>query len=127
MPTAAEAFELVRRTSERRDVEGFVALLSEDVVLEWPFARPGWPARVQGRERVRELLTGMAAAVKGRDSAFRDVVVHQSTDPDVAIVECVHDVTVVATGETTSSPVVAVIRVRDDKIVHYRDYIQATA
>lgn len=41
-----------------QDVAGFAALWAEDGVLEFPFAAPGFPSRLEGRAAVAEYMSG---------------------------------------------------------------------
>ena len=119
MPTAAEVFDKVRQASASGDIEAYLDLLADDMVMEWMYPYPGFQSRMDGGDRLREFYRGMADRVRGSRSEFRDVVVHQSTDPEVVIAEFTRDMS-----GGTAVPYIVVIRVRDGKIVHYRDYFQ---
>lgn len=89
---------------------------------EWPYRPPGVPGRLRGRAEIRRHLT---AAAQGfvRFDGYRDVVLHESTDPEVTIVEYEAHGTVVATGAPFRQLVIPVFRVRNGQILTYRDYI----
>ncbi|WP_237572871.1 nuclear transport factor 2 family protein [Mycolicibacterium lacusdiani] len=103
-----------------QDVAGFAGLWAEDGVLEFPFAAPGFPRRLEGRAAVAEYMSGYPDILRIRE--FPAVVVHQSVDPDVVIVEFEAAGTVVATGAPYRMRYIAVITVRDGEIGSYRDY-----
>ena len=103
-----------------QDVAGFAALWAEDGVLEFPFAAPGFPSRLEGRAAVAEYMSGYPDIL--RINEFPAVVMHQSIDPDVVIVEFEAAGTVVATGAPYRMRYIAVITVRDGEIESYRDY-----
>jgi ketosteroid isomerase-like protein len=124
MPTPAEVFDTYQRMGNTSDVDGFLDLLDDDVLMEWMFPIPGFPSQLRGRENLREFYGRQATRVGSHRSVYRDAVVHQSTDPEVIIGEYTRDITAVATGETTTKACVAVMRIRDGKIVNFRDYIQ---
>ncbi|MEV6607663.1 nuclear transport factor 2 family protein [Kutzneria sp. NPDC051319] len=124
MPTPAEVFEQFRLAGERSDVEGFLDLLADDVLMEWMYPIPGFPGQMRGREQLRKFYGRQSARVGSHRSTYRDVVLHESTDPEVVIAEYVRDMTAVDTGETVTKPCVAVLRVRDGKILNFRDYVQ---
>ncbi|HEY0494356.1 MAG TPA: nuclear transport factor 2 family protein [Kutzneria sp.] len=124
MPSPAAVFEQFRQAGVRRDVEGFLDLLADDVLMEWMYPIPGFPSQLRGREQLREFYARQSSRVGSHHSTYRDVVLHQSTDPEVVIAEYVRDMTAVDTGETVTKPCVAVLRVRDGKILNFRDYIQ---
>jgi len=104
----------------RNDMAGFAGLWAEDGVLEFPFAEEGFPRRVEGRAAVQEYLRDYPdlLTVKG----IPEQVVHQTTDPEVAVVEFTASGVVVATGTPYEMRYIAVITVRDGEIQHYRDY-----
>jgi ketosteroid isomerase-like protein len=103
-----------------QDVAGFASLWADDGVLEFPFAAPGFPSRLEGRAAVAEYMSGYPDILRIRE--FPSVVVHQSVDPDVVIVEFEAAGTVVATGAPYRMRYIAVITVRDGEIASYRDY-----
>ncbi|MFC4147907.1 nuclear transport factor 2 family protein [Micromonospora mangrovi] len=120
--TSREIVERVLRAGRELDVDTFVALMAPDGYIEWPYRPPGVPARVQGRAEIRRHLTEVA---KGfiRFHEYRAVVLHETADPEVVIVEYDAHGTVVTTGAPFQQTVIAVIRVQDGRIVSYRDYV----
>ena len=95
------------------------ALYAEDTVVEHPQAVPR-PGRITGRVAVHERFTGaLAAAVRLKR---KNVVVHETTDPEVIVAEYDYDAESVETGKTTPTANIQVLRVRDGLIVHSRDY-----
>lgn len=73
------------RLLEAEDFEAWGALFTEDAVQESPYAPPGFPDRFVGR---RELLEHYAQLPNAFASMrFPGLVVHQTTDPKVAIAE----------------------------------------
>jgi hypothetical protein len=115
--------ELIRRALDlllSKDMAGFLGLFADDAVLEFPFAEPPQPARVVGREALTAYLDGYPERLDIRE--FPVVVLHQTVDPAVAIVEFTAKGVTVSTGEPYELSYVAVITVRDDLIVTYRDY-----
>ena len=119
--------ELVLRVRElvlvERDVDGAVALLTEDVVVEHPFGPVGVPERLEGREAFRAHLAGALAGSRNQFDGFEDLAVHQTVDPDVVVIECALRGVNAATGEPFSRRYVQVIRARDGKIAHWKDYV----
>jgi hypothetical protein len=65
--------------------------------IEWPYRPPGVPARLQGRTEIHRHLTEAAKAFIRFDE-YRNVVVHETTDPEVIIVEYEAHGSVVTTG-----------------------------
>ncbi|MFI6128330.1 nuclear transport factor 2 family protein [Micromonospora sp. NPDC051141] len=121
-PLSREVVERILRAGREQDVETFVGLMAPDGYLEWPFRPPGVPGRVQGRAAIRRHLTETAGSLVTVDE-HRDMVLHESTDPEVVVVEYEAHGTVVATGAPFTQTVIAVFRVREGRIESYRDYI----
>ncbi|GIH15665.1 nuclear transport factor 2 family protein [Rugosimonospora africana] len=120
--TSREVVEQVLRASLDQDLETIVGLMAPEGYIEWPYRPAGVPARLQGRTAIREHLTKAAKAFITFDE-YRNVVMHETTDPEVVIVEYDADGTVVATGAPFRQTVIAVFRVHDGQIQSYRDYI----
>jgi ketosteroid isomerase-like protein len=94
-------------------------LYAEDTVVEHPQAVPR-PTRLTGRDALHERFTGvLAGAVRLKR---KNVVVHETTDPEVIVAEYDYDAESVETGRTTTTANIQLLRVRDGLIVHSRDY-----
>jgi uncharacterized protein len=103
-----------------KDMSAFAGLWAKTGVLEFPFASPGYPQRLEGRAAVQEYLRGYPEIVDVRE--ITEQAVHQSVDPEVVIVEFEAAGVVVATGAPYRLRYIAVITARDGEIQHYRDY-----
>lgn len=101
------------------DIPGWVGLWDESGVMEFPFAPPGAPGRLDGRAAVAEYMKGYPELL--RPTAVEEVL-HRTEDPEVIVVEMRAEGQVVATGQPYDMSYVAVLTVRDGRIVHYRDY-----
>jgi ketosteroid isomerase-like protein len=109
-----EVFErLSRGISEGRWTE-LADLYAEDAVVEHPL-RPSAGSRLVGR---RVIADHFAAAARIELHA-RDVVVHETTDPEVIVAEFTYDG---SAGRAFTSANIQVLRVRDGLILHSRDY-----
>jgi ketosteroid isomerase-like protein len=124
--TSREVVERMLSASQAMDVDEIVALMAPDGYLEWPYRPAGVPARIQGREQIREYLTG-AAKAPIRFHEYRDLVVHETTDPEVIIVEYEAHGSVTTTGDPYRQSIIAVYRVRGGQIVALRDYLDPLA
>ncbi|GAA4210079.1 hypothetical protein GCM10022252_77380 [Streptosporangium oxazolinicum] len=123
VPGPREIFERVRR-HWLENLGGFGSELAEDAVIEVPFAPPGRARRHEGKEAFL-LFSGPEQAAFAQRFALdeiRDVVVHETADPEVIVVEYELVGRVLATGRQASSPFIGVLRVRDGKIVNWREY-----
>jgi ketosteroid isomerase-like protein len=97
-------------------------LLTEDVVIETPFAAPGRARRIEGRQRVLDYTEAGRKAFPVRFDDCRDVVVHETADPQVIVVEYELVGTHTRTGVTACAPFIGVLRTRDGKLAHWREY-----
>jgi ketosteroid isomerase-like protein len=94
-------------------------LYAEDTVVETPFALPK-PHRAEGREAVRAHFARSGSGAIEMDT--RNVRVHETTDPEVIIIESDLYGRIVATGRTFEVPSVQILQVRDGLIVSARDF-----
>ena len=93
-----------------------------DVVLEMPFAAaPLYPARIQTtRDELRARFRD-GASVR-RYERLSDVVIHETADHDVVILEYTLHGELIRSGEPFEQRFIMVMTVRDGHIVHSRDY-----
>ncbi|MCA2224439.1 nuclear transport factor 2 family protein [Nonomuraea aurantiaca] len=120
VPTYPTAREVVDRFL-RASVDGGLAdLYAPDVVIEIPFAPAGIPRRSQGREELRARFKAAEGVLRWERTD--NVLIHETTDPEVVIVEFDIHGSLVASGRSVVSSYIMVIRVRDGLIVHSRDY-----
>jgi len=98
----------------------FVDMMAEDFVMEFPYARPGMQTRIEGRAAVLAYLMTVGQGVSV--DSVSNVAVHDTTDPDVVIVEFDGHGRAIKTGEPYEQRYISVIRTRDGRIVHYKDY-----
>jgi uncharacterized protein len=103
------------------DADDFADLFAPDGVIEAPFAPPGAPARLEGREAIREYSRHvMASPLRLED--FEVAELHQTQDPEVVIVEIRTKGTVTTTGQSFAATSIQVLRIRDGQIVLFRDF-----
>src|SRR5215211_4173124 len=62
-------------------------LLTDDVVIESPFAPSGHPTRFEGRQQWLDVASPQRAAFPIRIDACRTLAIHDTTDPDTIVVE----------------------------------------
>jgi len=123
MPFATPADVLARR---RRlllsgDADGFADLFAPDGVIESPFAPPGAPSRLEGREAIREYSRDvMASPVRLED--FEVAELYQTQDPEVVIVEMRAKATLTTTGQSFAATSIQILRIREGHIVLFRDF-----
>ena len=121
-----EVAEQVRRMVAGEGVD-FAGLFAVDGVLAYPFALPGQPAELRGREAIRSYFAGLSRGRDLLDMEGVEAVVRQTDDPEVVVTEITHHGFSKAAGEPYRHTALGVIRVRDGEIVQYDDYMNPIA
>ena len=124
--TPREIADLVRKMVAGEGVV-FADLFAEDGVLAYPFAPPGQPTELRGRDTIRSYFSAMGSA---RDLFVQegvDATVWETDDPDFVITEITHHGTSNITGGPYRFSALGFIRVRDGEIVRYDDYMDPIA
>ena len=103
------------------DADGFANLFAPDAVIEAPFAPPGAPARLVGREAIREYARHVVASPL-RLEDFEVAELYQTPDPEVVIAEMCAKATVITTGQSVAATSIQILRIRDGQIVLFRDF-----
>jgi uncharacterized protein len=119
--TPADVLAQRRRLILNGDADGFADLFAPDAVIEAPFAPPGAPARLEGREAIREYSRHVLAS----PLRFEDIEVaelYQTQDPEVVIVETSAKVTLTTTGQSFAATSIQIFRIREGQIVLFRDF-----
>ena len=128
MPSVPPADVLARR---RRlilngDIDGYADLFAPDGVIEAPFAPPGTPSRLEGREAIREYSRRvMASPLRLED--YEVVELYQTQDPEVVIVEMRAKATLTTTGRSFVATSIQILRIREGQIVLFRDFADSRA
>ena len=124
MSSATPADVLARRSQLilNGDADGFAALFAPDAVIESSFAGPpGTPARLEGQEAIREYSRRvMASPLRLED--FEVAELYQTQDPEVVITEMRTKGTVTTTSRPFTTTSVQILRIREGRIVHSRDF-----
>jgi uncharacterized protein (TIGR02246 family) len=103
------------------DIDGFADLFAPDGVIEAPFAPPGAPSRLEGREAIREYSRHLMASPL-RLVDFEVIELYQTQDPEVVVVELRTKGTITTTGRPFTATSIQVLRIREDQIVLFRDF-----
>ena len=123
MPSATPADVLAqrRRLTLSGDADALADLYALDAVIEAPFAPPGAPSRLEGREAIREYARHVMGSPL-RLEEFEVVQLYQTQDPEVAIVEVRATATVTTTGRSLAATSIQILRIREGQIVLFRDF-----
>jgi uncharacterized protein len=125
--TPREVFDRFQHHIVAGDLAAADDMYADDVVIEWPFARPGMPSRIEGREQFLAFARPAREALPVRIDALTDVLVHETTDPEVIVAEFRLAGTHIASGAAASAAFIQIWRVRDGKLVGLREYQDTTA
>ena len=98
----------------------WIELWADDGVCEFPFASPGRPRLLQGKEQILAYMTAYPSRIfiEGVDK----LRVHPALDPNVVVVEMTIKGRAVETDEPYNQQYVIVAETRDGKLTHYREY-----
>ena len=123
MPSVTTADVLARRRqlTLSGDADGYADLFAPDAVVESPFAPPGSPARLEGREAIREHAR-RAMAPPLSLTEFEVTELYQTQDPEVVIVEMWATATLTTTGQSLATKSVQILRIREGQIVLFRNF-----
>lgn len=121
-----EVAEEVRRMVAGEHVS-FADLFAEDGILAYPFAPPGQPTELRGREAIRDFFGARAGARQLLEMEGVDATVRGTDDPEVVVTEITHHGWSHATESPYRFTALGVIRVRDGQIVRYDDYMDPVA
>jgi hypothetical protein len=119
--TPRELFEQAQQTFLKKDLNAFADMFAEDGIHELPFAPPGVPKHLRGRENIRGYLTAITATPLELNE-FRDLTIYDTTDPEIIIIEYEAAGTVVATNLPYTSRYIQILQARNGAILLWRDY-----
>jgi ketosteroid isomerase-like protein len=118
--TTRETIELLLRTTTEGTRDDLADLYAEDVVISNPFAPDGIAKESRGNAELRARMKNFAQYLDY--TAVKNVTIHETTDPQVAVVEFTLAGTLVPTGEAFELPAINVIRVVDGLVTESRDH-----
>ncbi len=121
-----EVVEQVRRMVAGDGVV-FADLFSADGVLRYPFAPPGMPREIKGRDAMREYHGAASSRRSLLEIEGVDMVVRDTDDPEVVVVEIEHHGYSHGSGGPYRFRALGIVRVRDGEIVEYDDYMDPIA
>lgn len=123
---ARTALERYRRAAIEQSVDDMRHMYAPDAVHEFPFAFPGVPSRLEGRDDIVNWIAAGWEADPLRYSRYDTIAVHDTADPQTIVVEQEVVGTSPATGQFTL-PNIIVLTVHDGQITHLRDYVNILA
>ena len=121
-----EVAEEVRRMVAGEGVV-FADLFAPDGVLTYPFALPGQPRELLGRDAIRAWFGAMGQQRRLFSMEGVEALVRETDDPEVVITEITHHGWSHVNDAPYRFTALGVIRVRQGEIVRYDDYMDPIA
>lgn len=115
-----------RQAAIDQSAEALRRVYARDAVHEFPFAYPGVPCRLEGRDRIVDWITAGWRANPLKYQGFRTLAIHDTTDPGTIVVEQEALGTSTATGPF-ALPNLLVLTVCNGEIARLRDYVNIAA
>ena len=106
------------------DFENFPGAVSPDFVLKLPFAPPGVPTEIRGREAVREALR--ASSARRSKLVFEDVTILRTEDPELVVTTARGEARL-ASGRIYRNSYVMLTRIRDGMVLQHVEYLNPLA
>ncbi|MDC3987880.1 nuclear transport factor 2 family protein [Polyangium jinanense] len=103
-----------------QDIQRWIELFADDAVVEFPYAPPGLPARLEGKAAIDAYFRPTPQTFVGL--TFSNLRRYVTTDPDVALAEVHGTAFIPTTGKRCEQDYIMVLRTKAGKIVHYREY-----
>jgi uncharacterized protein len=123
---ALDVLERMRKAAITRSAGDMSSVYAADAVHEFPFARPGVPSRLEGRDAIMSFVTAFWSTSPLQYERYRTIAIHSTADPDTIVVEQ----EVAGISSTTGPfvlPNVMVLTARHGRIAHLRDYASLPA
>lgn len=121
-----EVLRRYRRAAIEQSTEDMRDLYAPDAVHEFPFAYPGAPSRLEGRDEIVGWIASGWRNTRLKYEGYRTLAIHDTTDPGTIIVEQRALGSSPTTGEF-ALPNLLVLTTRDGRITHLRDHIDVLA
>src|SRR3954451_18087491 len=120
--TPPELLAAFQRALVAESADDLADLHAPDALYEFPLLDRDRRPPYVGREAIRAGFAAEWSAAPVRVTGIRNVVVHETADPEVVVAEQEAQIISTATGRQLVVPFLLVLRARDGRIVHTRDY-----
>jgi ketosteroid isomerase-like protein len=105
--------------------EDYFDLLADDVVFEYVISVPGYPRRVKGRKKVIDLYSDYDDYMTIR--AADNLRVYRDSEASTIVLEYEVHGKSAQTGRPYNNCFVSIVTVKDNKVTHWRDYLDPIA
>ena len=121
----AEPFFQIIMQGLKGEVEGehFWDAVAENAVFEFLYNYPGFSNRIEGRQAYMDWFGGYSIIIH----AANNLRVYKSTAPKIIILEYEVHGTFPPTGKVYNNRFCSIITVENQKIIHWRDYMDSLA
>ena len=106
------------------EFEDFPGTVSPDFVLRLPFAPPGVPTEIRGRETVREALR--ASSTRRSKLVFEDIAILRTEDPELVVTTAKAEAKM-TNGRIYRNSYVMLTRIRDGMVLQHVEYLNPLA
>ncbi|HTK07303.1 MAG TPA: nuclear transport factor 2 family protein [Ktedonobacteraceae bacterium] len=118
-----EARTLIQRYTQllsEKDIDSWMSLLEDNFVIEFPFAPQGRPGRIEGKADLYPYIQGILNDIEFLSIPQQQI--HLTLNPDIIVAEITCQARIIATGSTYNMRYVWIMRTKDGKLIHQRDY-----
>jgi ketosteroid isomerase-like protein len=123
---ASPYFDLVRGAlGDLVDGGHFFDIVADEIVYEVLYDFPGWPRIIQGRADLMAQFRSYGDNIE-LQSADK-LITHKTDDGHVAVIEYEVHGTILATGGKYNNRFCSIIKIKNRKIAHWRDYMDSLA
>lgn len=120
-----EVLRLFHAAMTAKSADALADLYAPDATHEFPFFTPNQPARLEGREKIRDVYRRAWSDHPLDIERIDDVFVHEGEDREIVVGQWKARAIVRASGRAVEITGLLVLRVRSGLIVHTRDFMDA--
>lgn len=103
-----------------KDIDGWMSLMDDNFVIEFPFAPKGRPDRVEGKTALYTYVQELFNEIEFLSILHQQI--HLTLNPDIIIVELAAEGRAISTGRPYNGKYVWIMETKDGKLIHQRDY-----
>ncbi|MFB5674898.1 nuclear transport factor 2 family protein [Paenibacillus terreus] len=120
MTEAQKIFHEFTESILNHDAARFAELFDEQAVFEYPFAPPGYPEKLEGKDTIREYVEKFPEFI--RINRFSGPEIHEAANSNVIVIEFTCEGAMTASEKPYNQTYISVIHTKNGKIIRYKDY-----
>lgn len=109
---------------EAKDIDSWIELWDAKGVQEMPFSPQGFPTRLEGKDAVYRQYSSLPKNYTSMK--FPNLVIYPMLDPNLVLAEYRGEIQIAATGKQYNNRYIGLFRLRDGKIVLFKEYFNPT-